>query len=135
MLSPSVRSATLRGFVVGEPSMSPQQNTACVVNPQVREPDAARPTSPAMSPTELGRSCPAVVPSPSCPRSLAPQQSTPPAARSTQVWRAPATIVLASARPRMSTGSTQLLRVLLPSWPSRLSPQQTIVLFVLIAQV
>ena len=135
MLSPSVRSATLRARVVTCPSTSPQQNTACVVYPHVREPDATRPTSPAMSPTEVGRSCPLVDPSPSCPRSLAPQHKTPSDPRSTQVWREPAAIIFASARPRICTGSIQFVRVRLPSCPSRLAPQQTTELFARTAQV
>ena len=49
---------------------------------------------------------PVSVPSPSCPKSLSPQQSTPPLASTAQVWSPPAAIAVAFVMPLTATGVT-----------------------------
>src|SRR4051812_16647396 len=91
-----------------------------------------------------GALCVVVVPSPSWPLSLPPQQYTVPAARSAQVWSAPAARAVAptvppSATPRPWTWTGVLLRagagLAAPSGDGVLSPQHTAVPSASAAQV
>ena len=65
-----------------------------------------------------------VVPSPSCPRLLSPQQLTEPSRPTAQVWPTPAETATAAVRPTTLTGALAKSIVPSPSWPWLLLPQQ-----------
>jgi hypothetical protein len=76
-----------------------------------------------------------VVPSPSWPVLLLPQQATVPARDTAHVWgavsmakdvlRIPVSIIETSARPDTGTGVGRSTVVPSPSWPPRFAPQHT----------
>src|SRR5205814_1156441 len=68
-----------------------------------------------------------VVPSPSWPKLLFPQQSATPSERRAQVWAAPAASASTSARIFTATGVSDVDAEPSPSWPELLLPQQTAV--------
>src|SRR2546425_446730 len=76
--------------------------------------------------TRTGVNRPVVVPSPSWPLPLAPQQYAAPAAVTPQVWAAPAVTAakLTPAGACTSTGLDRSVVVPSPSWPLPLPPQQ-----------
>jgi hypothetical protein len=74
--------------------------------------------------TTVGTDLLVVVPSPSCPRSLAPQQNADPALVTPQVWFAPASILANFSPPDTATGSELLVVVPSPIWPRSLFPKQ-----------
>src|SRR5258706_1494375 len=65
-----------------------------------------------------------VVPSPSWPASLAPQQRTPPFARPAQVWSPPSATTVALVIQGTEAGVLRLVLRLSPSWPLVPAPQQ-----------
>ena len=64
-----------------------------------------------------------VVPSPSCPKSLPPQQRAVPSASSAHVCIHPAVMATAPVRPDTTTGVVELVAVPSPSCPESLPPQ------------
>jgi len=100
-------------------------------------PPAAISTTPEDSPeTWTGTELFFVVPFPSWPERLRPQQRTPPPAATAQVWAPPAAIsTTPEASPVTWTGTELFFVVPFPSWPERLSPQQLTPPDVVMAQV
>src|SRR5579885_1593940 len=82
---------------------------------------AVTPTMPPLTWTGVERLV--VVPSPSCPSSLAPQAQTVPSFFRARPWPVPATIAATSVRPLTWTGLVRLVVVPSPSWPASLTPQ------------
>src|SRR5512133_51658 len=77
-----------------------------------------------------------VVPSPSCPKPLAPQHLIPPLIISAQVWVSPAAIALTPlVNPLTSAGVAWFVFVPSPSWPQALYPQHLIPPPIIRAQV
>src|ERR1035437_8557912 len=74
--------------------------------------------------TATGVELSVVVPLPSSPGPLDPQQRTELSVRRAQVWRKPAEIVVAVVMPLTATGVELFVVVPSPSWPQLLSPQQ-----------
>ena len=110
------------------PSLAPQHLTPPpAVTTQVLMPPAAiATTGPPRPTTSTGVRLPAVVPLPSWPERLRPQQLTPPAIVSAQVCQELAliaTIVFPALVKSTSTGTRLLVVVPLPSWPASLAPQ------------
>src|SRR5919199_605110 len=76
-----------------------------------------------------------VVPSPSFPLVLSPQQRPVPSVITAQVKKTPAVIAVAPDRPATLTGDNELIRVPFPSCPVKFAPQQRAVPSLSTAQV
>src|ERR1700733_13963967 len=68
-----------------------------------------------------------VVPFPSSPYVLSPQQSTVPPVRRAQAWTSPPAMAVVLVRPLTGTGVPESVVVPFPSWPFALAPQQSTV--------
>jgi hypothetical protein len=64
-----------------------------------------------------------VVPSPSCPKALAPQDRTVPSPSTARPWSRPQPTAVTPRRFRTGTGLVRRVRVPSPSWPRLLRPQ------------
>lgn len=85
--------------------------------------------------TEVGRILWVVVPSPSCAKSLLPQQYAPPETAIPHEWIVPALTDLNALAPETKIGVRRESCVPSPNWPELLSPQHHAVLLVEIAQL
>ena len=91
--------------------------------------------TPAKVTTRAGSSRVVVLPSPSWPAKLLPQQVTPPPARTTQEWSAPAPTAVAPETAATSTGRAGVAVVASPSCPLPFHPQHFTAPAVVVAQV
>jgi hypothetical protein len=121
------------------PTFEPQHRTvASSSTAQVRLLPTPIDTAESMPATAVGApSSPPMVPLPSCPSKLSPQQITCPPSVSAHVWLFPAASCTTPPRPGTAAGVGWLLPPVVPSpsWPRKLSPQHDTVCVARSAQV